>query len=237
MVTDRSKAPVYHNPKYRMCGLHVEKWALIGAIVLIILTLIEAILEIIHSWWNALLLIEILALGCILLAIRLRVPGLYIPFLVLQTILLVVLFIFWLNVIVSIIIALFKNKNVLDGITDAISYSYSQINSTQSAVATAVAVSAGANATGLGEHGTTTTLTTHTGAEHTVGSRVVTLVTIGWTLLYSLVAFLYYIVVFRAFLYMRDEKKAARSRPGVSPSTPQQQQTQQAHVTTIHNFP
>lgn len=96
------------------------------------------------------------------------------------------LFIFWLNVIVSIIIALFKNKNVLDGITDAISYSYSQINSTQSgegdhlsdeiklvnatsAVATAVAVSAGANATGLGEHGTTTTLTTHTGAEHTVG--------------------------------------------------------------------
>lgn len=205
-----ARSPLYNNPKYRckwLCNAHVEKLAFIGAIICSVSVILVAIGKTLSNWWNALILVEILFFLSILLAQRVRLPFLYLPFLIFGGLVIVLLILHWLVVIAEIVVSLFENKNVIDGISASEEYNF----------------------TTFFEGNQTTT---NTASDHF--ERVVTLVSVGLTLLSSALFFVYYWIVIRAFGYMRDEKSLHKHKPKTNVVAPKQGQQQQKPPTPFY---
>jgi len=217
------RSPLYRNPRYRCCGVHVEKLALVLAIVLIVITLAETVLEIMHNWWNGFLIIEVLVLLSILPAqCCLRRPFLYIPFLVFQAFFAVILVVYYANIIFGIILSLLHRRPILDGLTETVSYDYAALVSPfAEQPATTVAAASTNHSSSTTTGGTPEAEELQSGGNaaaekhhHSDADHIVTLVAIGLGMLYTALILIHYYLVVRAFRYLRDERRAESGNGG-----------------------
>jgi len=205
--------------RYQFYGHHVERVAYVLAIVLIIVTLLEALLGIVHNWWNGFLLLEVIVLALIFVAQRSRRPFFYIPFLIFQALFALVLVLYFINVIVGIVMAIGHGRNVFDGITDAISYYHHgrEVRSgldrlTGRTEDTILAPAPQLSNEALRESYATPGAQAQTyegtyGTEYSTGMHIVSLLALLIGIIYLVLVLIHYFCVVRAFQFMRAENR------------------------------